>query len=58
MGRETVERRNDRRVAAGEATEGEITDPRVYRMRLGLMFGIQLSAAEVEALGLFPPREG
>ena len=47
-----------RRVAAGEATEGEITDPRVYRMRLGLMFGIQLSAAEVEALGLFPPREG
>ena len=34
-------------------TEGEITDPRVYRMRLSLMFGIDLSEDEVAALGLF-----
>ena len=46
-----------RRIAAAEATEGTITDPRVYRIRLGLMFGIQLTAADVEMLGLFPPRE-
>ena len=45
--------RRYRRTAAGNATEGEITDPRVYRMRLGLMFGIALSEAEVTALGLF-----
>jgi N-hydroxyarylamine O-acetyltransferase len=42
-----------RRWAAGEETEATITDPRVYRMRLGLMFGIALSAEEVAALGLF-----
>jgi N-hydroxyarylamine O-acetyltransferase len=45
--------RNYRRVSADEKTEGEITDPRVYRMRLGMMFGIQLSADEVAQLGLF-----
>jgi N-hydroxyarylamine O-acetyltransferase len=45
--------RNYRRVSADERIEGEITDPRVYRMRLGMMFGIQLSADEVAELGLF-----
>jgi N-hydroxyarylamine O-acetyltransferase len=39
---------------AGEAeTGGVIDDPRVYRMRLSLMFGIDLSVEEVAALGLF-----
>jgi len=33
--------------------ENEITDPRVYRMRLSLMFGIDLTAEDVAALGLF-----
>ncbi len=42
-----------RRVAGGEVSEGEIVDPRVYRMRLGLLFGIALTAEEVAALGLF-----
>jgi N-hydroxyarylamine O-acetyltransferase len=42
------------RASAEEKTEGEIDDPRVYRMRLGLLFGVQLSAEEVEQLGLFP----
>ena len=42
-----------RRVASGETSIGEITDPRVYRMRLGLLFGIALSAEEVVGLGLF-----
>jgi len=32
---------------------GEIEDPRVYRMRLSLLFGIDLTVEEVEALGLF-----
>ncbi|MFS0772313.1 arylamine N-acetyltransferase family protein [Sphingomonas sp. 1P08PE] len=41
-----------RRVAADQATEGIITDPRVYRMRLSLMFGIALSVEEVAALGV------
>ncbi|WP_093333209.1 arylamine N-acetyltransferase family protein [Sphingomonas rubra] len=39
-----------RRSAAGQEAEGEITDPRVYRMRLGLLFGIELSAEEAGAL--------
>jgi N-hydroxyarylamine O-acetyltransferase len=39
-----------RRSAAGQDTEGEITDPRVYRMRLGLLFGIELSAEEAGTL--------
>ncbi|RZM22991.1 MAG: acetyltransferase, partial [Sphingomonas sp.] len=29
-----------------------ITDPRVYRLRLSMMFGITLSAEEVAALGV------
>jgi len=47
---------NDRkygRHAGGEDIMTEIDDPRVYRMRLGMMFGIDLSADEVAALGLF-----
>jgi len=47
-----TDRRYRRR--AGEAeTEGVIDDPRVYRMRLSLMFGIDLAADDVAALGLF-----
>jgi N-hydroxyarylamine O-acetyltransferase len=45
--------RGYRRRAAGNMAEGEITDPRVYRMRLSLMFGIDLTKDEVAALGLF-----
>ncbi|NIJ09102.1 N-hydroxyarylamine O-acetyltransferase [Sphingomonas vulcanisoli] len=33
-----------------QATEAEITDPRVYRMRLSMMFGIDLSAEEAAML--------
>ena len=33
--------------------EAELTDPRVYRLRLALLFGLQLSADEVAGLGLF-----
>jgi N-hydroxyarylamine O-acetyltransferase len=36
-----------------QAADAEITDPRVYRMRLSMMFGIDLTAQEVAALGLF-----
>lgn len=42
-----------RRRAGGEAAAATIDDPRVYRLRLSLMFGIDLSADEVAALGLF-----
>jgi len=39
----------------GEAeSAGEITDPRQYRMRLSLLFGIDLTADDVAGLGLFP----
>ena len=44
-----------RRRNGDQATEAEITDPRVYRLRLSMLFGIDLSAEEVAALGLFPP---
>ena len=46
--------RSYRRQAGAERSAGEITDPRVYRMRMSLMFGIDLSADEVAGLGLFP----
>jgi len=49
----TLTDRHYRRQAAGEQSVGEITDPRVYRIRMGLMFGIELSGEEVAALGLF-----
>ncbi len=42
-----------RRRAGDEHSEAEITDPRVYRLRLSMMFGIDLSAEEVAALSLF-----
>jgi len=48
-----TDRHYRRHVTGGEASTGEITDPRVYRMRLSLMFGIDLSAQDVAALGLF-----
>jgi N-hydroxyarylamine O-acetyltransferase len=47
-----TDRRYHRRAGEDE-TIAEITDPRVYRMRLGMMFGIDLTAEEVGALGLF-----
>jgi N-hydroxyarylamine O-acetyltransferase len=46
--------RTYRRRAGEEETIAEIGDPRVYRMRLSLMFGIDFTAEEVAALGLFP----
>lgn len=45
--------RHYRRLAGAEQTIAEITDPRVYRMRLGKTFGIDLSEGEVASLGLF-----
>ena len=42
--------RHYRRRAGETAAEGTIADPRVYRMRLGLLFGIQLTAEEAERL--------
>ena len=36
-----------------EETRAEISDPRVYRMRLSMMFGLELSTDEVAGLGLF-----
>ncbi|HEX4694304.1 arylamine N-acetyltransferase family protein [Sphingomonas sp.] len=45
--------RSYRRYAGGEETSALIDDPRVYRMRLGMMFGLDLSADEVAALRLF-----
>ena len=39
-----------RRQVGTEVSDGEITDPRVYRMRLSLMFGIDLTPAEVDRL--------
>jgi N-hydroxyarylamine O-acetyltransferase len=43
----TLTDRSYRRKAGGTATQDTITDPRVYRMRLSMMFGIDLSADEV-----------
>jgi N-hydroxyarylamine O-acetyltransferase len=42
-----------RRHSAGEDTTGTIDDPRVYRLRLSMLFGIDLSEEEVARLGLF-----
>jgi len=44
----TYKRRNGDKEA-----DGVIDDPRVYRMRLSLMFGIDLSAEDIAQLGLF-----
>ena len=45
--------RHYRRQVGKDVSEGEITDPRVYRMRLSLMFGIDLTHAEVRQLGVY-----
>lgn len=42
-----------RRRSGNDTTEAEITDPRVYRMRLSMLFGIDLTAEDVAKLGLF-----
>lgn len=47
-----VDRRYRRR-AGNDETAAEISDPRVYRLRLSLMFGIDLKKEEVAALELF-----
>jgi N-hydroxyarylamine O-acetyltransferase len=49
----TLNGRSYRRHSKDQSAEAEITDPRVYRMRLSLMFGIDLTADEVGQLGLF-----
>jgi N-hydroxyarylamine O-acetyltransferase len=46
--------RTYKRRAADTETSGEIDDPRVYRMRLSLMFGIDLTPEDIARLGLFP----
>jgi len=45
--------RRYRRLAGADMSEAEISDPRVYRIRLAMMFGIDLTAEEVARLGLF-----
>jgi N-hydroxyarylamine O-acetyltransferase len=42
-----------RRRTPSEDVTATIDDPRVYRLRLSMMFGIDLTAEEVAALGLF-----
>jgi N-hydroxyarylamine O-acetyltransferase len=42
-----------RRRTPSEDVAATIDDPRVYRLRLSMMFGIDLTAEEVAALGLF-----
>jgi N-hydroxyarylamine O-acetyltransferase len=42
-----------RRRSGSETTEAEITDARVYRLRLSMLFGIDLTAEEVAKLALF-----
>jgi N-hydroxyarylamine O-acetyltransferase len=49
----TLNGRGYRRQSRDQSTESEIADPRVYRMRLSLMFGIDLTPEDVAALGLF-----
>lgn len=49
----TLTDRQYRRRAGEEETTAVIKDPRVYRMRLSMMFGIDLSKEDVDALGLF-----
>ena len=48
--------RHYHRRAGDSTTRGDITDPRVYRMRMSLMFGIDLTPDEVAALELFEAR--
>jgi N-hydroxyarylamine O-acetyltransferase len=50
----TLTDRAYRRRNGDKEASAEIADPRVYRMRLSLLFGIDLTADEVAALGLFP----
>jgi len=45
--------RHYHRRAGDSTTRADLTDPRVYRMRMSLMFGIDLTPEEVAALQLF-----
>ncbi|MCW6529402.1 MULTISPECIES: arylamine N-acetyltransferase [Sphingomonas] len=49
----TLVDRNYRRHSSEGTTSGEITDPRVYRIRMSLMFGIDLTVEEIAELALF-----
>ena len=49
----TLDGTHYRRRNGDQLAEAELTDPRVYRLRLALLFGLQLSAEEVAGLGLF-----
>lgn len=49
----TLHGRRYRRHSKDQSNEGEIADPRVYRMRMSLMFGIDLTPEEITGLGLF-----
>lgn len=42
-----------RRRSGSETTEAEITDPRVYKLRLSMLFGIDASVEEIAQLDLF-----
>jgi N-hydroxyarylamine O-acetyltransferase len=43
-----------RRRSGGEESVSEIIDRRVYRLRLSMLFGIDLTPEDVDALGVFP----
>ena len=45
--------RDYRRRSGTDTSVGEVTDPRVYRIRMSLLLGIDLSVDDVAALGLF-----
>ena len=45
--------RTYRRRSGTDTAAGEITDPRVYRIRMSLLFGIDLSVEDIAALKLF-----
>jgi N-hydroxyarylamine O-acetyltransferase len=49
----SLQDRDYKRRNGNDETSAAITDPRVYKLRLSMMFGIDLSADEVAALGLF-----
>ena len=53
----TLTGRHYRRTTVAEATSGDLASARAYRVRLSMLFGIDLATEEVEQLGLFPSGE-
>ncbi|WP_260597498.1 arylamine N-acetyltransferase family protein [Sphingomonas endolithica] len=49
----SLQDRDYKRRNGSDETSAEITDPRVYKLRLSMMFGIDLGAEEIAALGVF-----